>query len=140
MCVSAFVSSLHHRISSVPICSSSALALSSLPPRTNIRSNEIGLRATFACSVYVYSLIFCIFFVSVAYLFCHGKKDAKTLSYLVFVSRFSDDEALNVRFNLVFEPLCAFEKSDSRRVHDDRRRPVKHNELKMLVSLLSQLP
>lgn len=78
------------------------------------------------------------------YLFCHGKKEAKTLSYLDFVSRFSDDEALNARFNLVFEPLCGDLVNSfscvSRRVHDDRRRPVKHNVLKMLLSLLSQLP
>lgn len=38
------------------------------------------------------------------HLFCHDKKD-KRMSYLDLDSRFSDDEALNVRFSLVREPF-----------------------------------
>lgn len=70
---------------------------------------------------------------------CFGhEKNEKTAFYLVFVRRFSDDEALIVRPNFDFDPFVVFENSSgSRRVHDDRRRPLRHNELNSVLSFAS---
>lgn len=63
------------------------------------------------------------------------EKNESTAFYLVFVRRFSDDEALMVRPSFDFDPFGDFKNSSgSRRVHDDRRRPVTHSELNSVLS------
>lgn len=73
--------------------------------------------------------------LSMFHVVCFGhEKNEKTVFYLVFVNRFSDEEALNVRPNFVFDPFGDLRNSSgSRRVHDDRRRVI-HNELNIVLS------